>query len=122
VFSVLIGNGDMHLKNWSLLYPDGRRPVLAPAYDYVSTIAHLPQDQLGLNFGGSKRIDAITRQQIERFADTARLAFTSVSDIVEGTVHQTLESWKKLEAKGVMGTTERQATEKHMQLVAASIK
>lgn len=122
VFSVLIGNGDMHLKNWSLLYPDGRRPVLAPAYDYVSTIAHLPQDQLGLSFGGSKRIDAITRQQLERFADTARLAFTSVSDIVERTVHQTLEAWKKLEAKGVMGTTERQATEKHIQLVAASIK
>lgn len=121
-FSVLIGNGDMHLKNWSLLYPDGRGPVLAPAYDYVSTIAYLPQDQLGLSFGGSKRIDVITREQVERFADTARLAFTSVSDIVEGTVHQTLEAWEKLEAKDVMPKTERQATEKHMRHVASSIK
>ena len=33
VFSVLIGNADMHLKNWSLLYPDGRTPVLSPGYD-----------------------------------------------------------------------------------------
>lgn len=37
-FSVLIGNADMHLKlkNWSLLYPDTRTPVLSPAYDFVS--------------------------------------------------------------------------------------
>jgi serine/threonine-protein kinase HipA len=25
----------MHLKNWSLLYRDGRTPTLAPGYDYV---------------------------------------------------------------------------------------
>ena len=30
VFSVLIGNADMHLKNWSLLYPDRRTLVLSP--------------------------------------------------------------------------------------------
>ena len=41
-FSVLIGNADMHLKNWSLLYLDRRKPSLAPAYDYVSTIPYLP--------------------------------------------------------------------------------
>jgi serine/threonine-protein kinase HipA len=27
---VLIGNADMHLKNWSLIYPDRRRAALAP--------------------------------------------------------------------------------------------
>jgi serine/threonine-protein kinase HipA len=27
----------MYLKNWSLLYPDGRTPVLSPAYDFVAT-------------------------------------------------------------------------------------
>ena len=122
VFSVLIGNGDMHLKNWSLLYPDGRRPILAPAYDYVSTIAYLPNDQLGLSFGGSKRIDIITQEQIARFADTASLAFNSMWDIVEGTVYQTLEAWKKLDAKDVMTKAVREAMEKHMQSVASSMK
>src|SRR5439155_16134490 len=37
VFSVLIGNADMHLKNWSLLYPDRHTPVLSPAYYLVAT-------------------------------------------------------------------------------------
>ena len=28
-FSTLIGNGDMHLKNWSLIYPDQRNAALS---------------------------------------------------------------------------------------------
>lgn len=41
VFNTLIGNADMHLKNWSLIYPDRRRAALAPAYDFVSTIPYI---------------------------------------------------------------------------------
>ena len=41
IFSVLIGNADMHLKNGSLLYPDQRSPVLSPAYDLVSTLPYI---------------------------------------------------------------------------------
>lgn len=121
VFSVMIGNADMHLKNWSLLYPDGRKPVLAPAYDYVSTMSYLPNDQLALGFGASKRMDAITQEQINRFADTASLSFTSVRDLVESTAHQTLDAWKKLDAKSIIPKPIRDAIEKHMLGVSQSI-
>lgn len=40
VFMLLSGNRDGHAKNWALIYPDGRRPRLAPCYDLVSTIAY----------------------------------------------------------------------------------
>jgi serine/threonine-protein kinase HipA len=60
VFSVLIGNGDMHLKNWSLLYPDRRTPVLSPAYDFVATLPYIPNDTLALTFGGSRSSSGIT--------------------------------------------------------------
>jgi len=33
---ILMGNTDAHLKNWALMYPDGREPHLAPLYDPVS--------------------------------------------------------------------------------------
>jgi len=121
VFSVLIGNADMHLKNWSLLYPDGRKPILAPAYDYVSTIPYLPQDQLALSFGGSKRIDIITPEQIDRFADRASLAHSSMWDVVESTIHATVDAWKKLGAKDVMSKVARDATDKHIKHVARSV-
>lgn len=55
VFIVAIGNGDAHLKNWSLRYPDGLHGELAPAYDLVSTIQYIEPDGLALNLAGSKR-------------------------------------------------------------------
>lgn len=61
-FSVLIGNGDAHLKNWSLIYPDQRVPTLSPAYDLVSTVGYAPADEpedLGLKLCGSKRFEDV---------------------------------------------------------------
>lgn len=61
-FSVSIGNGDMHLKNWSLLYPDGRAPVLSPAYDFVATLPYIAGDQQALTFGGKPRFGCHNRR------------------------------------------------------------
>lgn len=36
---VLLGNTDAHLKNWAVVYPDGRKPRLAPVYDPVPVSA-----------------------------------------------------------------------------------
>ncbi|MBU3867468.1 type II toxin-antitoxin system HipA family toxin [Streptomyces sp. 4503] len=61
-FCVIIGNGDAHLKNWSLIYRDRRIPTLSPAYDLVSTAPYAPSDEpedLGLKFGGSKRFEDV---------------------------------------------------------------
>jgi len=38
-FSIACGNGDAHLKNWSLLWGNKTRPTLAPCYDLVATIS-----------------------------------------------------------------------------------
>ncbi|HWD29245.1 MAG TPA: type II toxin-antitoxin system HipA family toxin [Rhizomicrobium sp.] len=73
VFNALIGNGDMHLKNWSLIYPDRRNAQLAPAYDFVSTIGYMPNETLALNFQGSKRFDDLTYDRFAGFAAKAGL-------------------------------------------------
>ncbi len=91
VFNVLIGNGDMHLKNWSLIYPDRQIAKLAPAYDFVSTIPYLPNESLALNFVDSKAFHHVTFQQFERFAIKANLPI----DLVMTTVHQTIDSFAK---------------------------
>jgi len=68
-FNLIIGNGDAHLKNWSLIYRDRRQPTLSPAYDIVSTApyrdARDPED-LGLKFGGTKRFAAVDRHSFTR--------------------------------------------------------
>ncbi len=42
MLTILVGNGDMHLKNWSLVYNDPTRPALSPAYDLLSTAPMFP--------------------------------------------------------------------------------
>lgn len=102
VFSVLIGNGDMHLKNLSLVYPRGRKPVLSPAYDFVSTLPYIPGDTLALSFGKTKSLEGVTVDQVRRFADTGRLPMKPVMDIVRDTVGKTQLGWKELPQKDLL--------------------
>lgn len=100
-FIVLIGNGDAHLKNWSLIYADRRVPSLSPAYDLVSTqvyrdAADGPED-LGLRLGRSRSFASI---DISSFINLeARLArrFGSsnagLGDVAAETVERTLKAW-----------------------------
>ena len=97
VFSVVIGNADMHLKNWSLLYPDRRTPALSPGYDFVATRPYIPGDTLGLSFGDSRSLSEITPDQMRRFADTARIPASPLWKIAVETAERTAESWKTLE-------------------------
>ena len=73
VFNTLIGNADMHLKNWSLIYPDRRRAALAPAYDFVSTIQYIPDEKAALNYSRTKRMDQFSRDELAHLAGKARL-------------------------------------------------
>lgn len=97
VFSVVIGNADMHLKNWSLLYPDRRTPALSPGYDFVATLPYISGDTLGLSFGDSRSLSEVTPDQMRRFADTARIPASPLWQIAVDTAVRTAESWKTLE-------------------------
>ncbi|HBA9567190.1 TPA: HipA domain-containing protein [Escherichia coli] len=41
VYAWLLGNNDMHLRNFGLVYSDGLTPALAPVYDFVSVAPYL---------------------------------------------------------------------------------
>lgn len=56
VFNYIYGNGDDHLKNFSLL-KIGEVYQLAPAYDLMNTSLHIEGDDLGLNGGLSENIE-----------------------------------------------------------------
>ncbi|HLB42212.1 MAG TPA: HipA domain-containing protein [Gammaproteobacteria bacterium] len=120
IFAVLIGNADMHLKNWSILYPDGRTPVLSPAYDLVATLPYIPGDRLALNFGGSRSLSEVNPNQIRRFADTARLPASSISQLVMETVECTVTAWKTLEQKELLSGDMKKAIDQQIQTVATN--
>jgi len=122
VFSVLIGNADMHLKNWSLLYPDRRTPRLSPGYDFVATLPYIPNDTLALSFGGSRSLSEITPDQMRRFADTARIPASPLWRIAVEIAERTVAAWKTLEQRDVLPKELRDLIGKQILGVAAAIK
>ncbi|MFE3471221.1 type II toxin-antitoxin system HipA family toxin [Streptomyces bacillaris] len=97
-FSVLIANGDGHLKNWSLIYVDDRIPTLSPAYDLVSTAPYRePVDgleDLGLKFFGSKRFESISLASFDRLEKRLSAQGAGLVDIVAELVGKSLSAWQ----------------------------
>ena len=112
----------MHLKNWSLLYPDRRTPVLSPAYDFVATLPYLPNNDLALNFGGGRTLVEITMGQMRHFADAARIPASPLWQIAVETAGCTLAEWKKLEHSDLLAKDMRASIEKQIHTVAATVK
>lgn len=94
-FNVLIGNGDMHIKNWSMVYPDKRNAALAPAYDFVSTIPYLGETEAALKFSRTKRFDGYSEDELKHMAARARMPETMVIDAARETVELFHERWKR---------------------------
>jgi len=94
-FNLIIGNGDAHLKNWSLIYRDRRRPTLSPAYDIVSTAPYRddrdPED-LGLKFGGAKRFAAVDRYSFTRMENKLGLP-GGLLPVMEQTILRAQATW-----------------------------
>ena len=96
VFNLLVGNGDAHLKNWSLIYPDRRRARLSPAYDLVCTAVHLPDPGnplLGLPFLGATRLADVGRGHFARLRDRLRVGDEDVLDVVDETCERFRGLW-----------------------------
>ena len=85
-FNALIGNVDMHLKNWSLIYPDKCRVALAPAYDSLSTIPYVQNGEAALKFSRTKRFDGYLEDELVHLVAKALLPEKLVLDTVCETV------------------------------------
>lgn len=65
MFSWVVGNSDMHLKNFSLYAPNETDYILTPAYDLLNTLLVIPEDaeELALTLNGKK--SRLTRHDFE---------------------------------------------------------
>lgn len=119
VFTVLIGNGDMHLKNWSLIFHDGRTPALAPGYDFVGTVAYMPAgEQLALSLSGTKDFAAVAMPHFRRLADRVGAPELPVTDAVQETVRAFQRAWREGDVPGRLPAGQRQVMEAHQEGLA----
>lgn len=116
-FNMLVGNADMHLKNWSIIYHDRRKPVLAPAYDFVSTIAYLQDPNFALNVSTKKRFDEFTIAELAHLAAKASLPEKLVLDTARETVALFHKHWKAERRNLPLAKNVVDAIERHLKTV-----
>jgi serine/threonine-protein kinase HipA len=88
----------MHLKNWSLIYRDGRTPELAPGYDYVSTMRYLPERGLGLPLARTKDVSRLDDELLDKASVQAGVPRGLVRDVAHETVRSFIQTWSQHKA------------------------
>ena len=77
--NILLANGDAHLKNWTLIYPDAVNPTLAPAYDIVSTLPYVPGETgIALNLGKQKKWYSISLKAFQTWSERIGVPWPAV--------------------------------------------
>jgi serine/threonine-protein kinase HipA len=113
-FNTLIGNADMHLKNWSVIYQDRRTAALAPAYDFVSTIPYIQDEKAALNFSREKRFDALTEDELSHLAARAHISKRLVLETARETVALFHCTWREQKAHLPLAVEVVKAIEAHV--------
>ena len=66
-FNRVIGNGDAHSKNYSMLLRDGGEVMLAPLYDVAPTLLlYASSNNAGHVVGGQSRLNYLTLDHVTR--------------------------------------------------------
>jgi len=107
IFNYLVGNEDMHLKNYSLITRDGI-VTLAPAYDFLnSTIVLRDPEEIALPLDGKKK--NLTRRLLINYWGQERLGLNqaSVDDTLAG-FSASFAAWMTLIGKSFLSEEMRQ--------------
>jgi serine/threonine-protein kinase HipA len=80
-FHVLVGNGDAHAKNYSLLHQPSGALRLSPLYDLMSTL-YYEDDNLAMTIDGERRTSQVTAARIINEAASWGMARTRAAEIV----------------------------------------
>ncbi len=91
VFCFIVGNSDMHLKNYSLIETaeGSGEYVLSPAYDLLPVNANMPADkeQFALAMNGKKQ--NLRKGDFLKFADTCGISRQTAEKLIENLVKLT---------------------------------
>jgi serine/threonine-protein kinase HipA len=74
IFNALIGNHDAHAKNFSLLYPSGAHPMLAPLYDLLSTAIYPTlTPKMAMKIGSKYKFSEVQARHWDQFSEAVGL-------------------------------------------------
>ena len=92
--NILVANGDAHLKNWSVIYPDTITPILSPAYDIVTTRVYMGDErEFALNLGKDRNWYGASMAQFEYWASKADIPWRTIRPHLLDTMEKARTLW-----------------------------
>jgi serine/threonine-protein kinase HipA len=114
--NILLANGDAHLKNWSLIYPDTFTPELSPAYDIVTTRVYMwDERKYALNLGKIKEWYNVSMEHFQLWASKADIPWRAVKPHLLDTLDKARILWRKELASLPMDDEHKQVLREHWQ-------
>ncbi len=114
LINILLGNGDAHLKNWSLIYPNQITAELAPAYDIVYTQAYIPEEKrLALNMAGHRDWYAMNMGHFEAWAKSVNVPWRAIKPHLEDVMDKARTLWPVALQNAPMNAEHKKALRSH---------
>lgn len=121
--NILIANGDAHKKNWSVLYPDRRSPVLAPAYDIVSTRPYMGDEKdFALKMGGTRKWYEATNDSFATWAERVDAPRSLIRMHVADAMDKARTLWPKALEESPMNEAHKAALRDHWRNLQADFR
>ncbi|WP_165856290.1 type II toxin-antitoxin system HipA family toxin [Marinobacter sp. JSM 1782161] len=114
--NILLANGDAHLKNWSLVYPDRYHARLSPAYDIVTTLAYVEGEaDAALNMAGIRRWQGMSLAHFRTWAERIGVSWPAIRVHLEAVMAQARSEWPDRLADLPMAATHKALLRQHWQ-------
>lgn len=92
--NILLGNGDAHLKNWSVIYQNKQTPCLSPAYDIVFTPPYIQgEDKLALNMAKTKDWYLINMLTFKKWSERIEVPWPVIKIHLVDLIQQARTNW-----------------------------
>lgn len=92
--NILLANGDAHLKNWSLVYPDTITPRLSPAYDIVTTSVYIDGERhFALNLGKTKEWYRVSLAHFQSWSEHAGIPWRAIKPHLNAVMEKARQLW-----------------------------
>ncbi|MGQ4276481.1 type II toxin-antitoxin system HipA family toxin [Pseudidiomarina sp. E22-M8] len=114
--NILLGNGDAHLKNWSLIYRNKLRPQLSPAYDIVFTLPYVAgDDSVALKMAKQNNFYSLDYAAFETWSKRMQVPWPAIKVHLQDTLERARDQWPQLLSELPMLDAHKQALITHWQ-------
>jgi serine/threonine-protein kinase HipA len=121
--NILLANGDAHLKNWSLIYPDAVTPELAPAYDIVFTRAYIENERhFALNLGKTHDWYEVDWSHFQSWAEHADIPWRAIKPHLEDALDKARSLWPQQLAVLPMADAHKEMLTAHWNLLQPDLR